>query len=475
MATRSGGVSGVVISLVTFVFLFVIVLVLAVLFYTQRNKATQQAEAAAEELRVLIRANEEANEDFLAAKERAGGSSVVSQLLAEIDQYKNYLIGNPEAAKEQVRNRLVDAGILDRVGQGDDATYPLNAAATARIQAAEAAVASAQQTIEDLRGGEQTRQAEVRRLEQELQRTRTDTAATIAELEGQLARRTEQFEAYEADAEAERQDLIARYEQFKQDAQAREDELLAEIEDQKQEIARLNARIDALVRVVRANQLSGPDMTLEPDGRIIATNPTENSVTINLGRQDNLILGMTFAVFDERSGIVTEVERDGRTVHVGEKAIIEVTRFGDDGRTAIARVIRQARGQTVSSDDLISNIVYDKDRVFEFFVYGDFDLNNDNRATVTERDRVRNMIRTWGGEVIQAQEPPVDTDFVVLGEAPEFPQQPGPAEPESVWEEYQQAVQEYRQYNEIVGLARELGIPILNQNRFLTLVGYYDN
>ena len=61
-----------------------------------------------------------------------------------------------------------------------------------------------------------------------------------------------------------------------------------------------------------------------------------------------------------------------------------------------------------------------------------------------------------------------------VSQAPALPQEPDPdsLDPEDekryvrekiIWETYQQLVSE----------ARELSIPILNQNRFLTMVGYY--
>lgn len=475
MATRSGGVSGVVYGLVTFVFLFVICLVLAILFYTQRNQALEEARSATEAREELIRSGDESNDTYLAVRERSGGRSVISQFLGERGTLINYLVGNPDASLASAREALEEVGILEQTGSDDDPTYALRDSAVARINALLSRVEAAEESLVEMEEAKSERDDELASLRDRLDEIREEYEGTLENLRTQLQERNDQFSAFEEQSEQARQDLIARREQFREEQQELEDELREQIAGLEQELNRREARINELLRVVRANQLSSPDMTLESDGRIVETNPSEGTVTITLGSEDNLILGMTFAVFDEETGVLTEVEQNGRTVHVDEKGIIEVIRFSEDGQTATARVVRQTFGQPLSSGDLISNIVYDKDRPFKFYVYGDFDLNNDNRATATERERVRNMIRTWGGELVRDEELPVDTDFVVLGKAPELPPEPSADAPEADWDDFRRKREQFEQYHEVLGTARDLGIPVLNQNRFLTLVGYYDN
>ena len=69
----------------------------------------------------------------------------------------------------------------------------------------------------------------------------------------------------------------------------------------------------------------------------------------------------------------------------------------------------------------------------------------------------------------------VDTDFVVLGKEPQLPSfskeeldQPLNAD------KLAKAQAELDKYHEIIQTARDLHIPILNQNRFLYYVGYYE-
>jgi Na+-transporting methylmalonyl-CoA/oxaloacetate decarboxylase gamma subunit len=67
-----------------------------------------------------------------------------------------------------------------------------------------------------------------------------------------------------------------------------------------------------------------------------------------------------------------------------------------------------------------------------------------------------------------------DVDFLVLGMEPELPVAPDPDETDPVvLENYKVAREKYLTYQSLVNQARQLSVTILNQNRFLTMVGYY--
>ena len=63
---------------------------------------------------------------------------------------------------------------------------------------------------------------------------------------------------------------------------------------------------------------------------------------------------------------------------------------------------------------------------------------------------------------------PPDMDFLVLGQEPQVPAKRQPGDPQ-----WWQAMLTYQTYKALEQEARDLGIPILDQNRFLQLVGYY--
>ena len=106
-------------------------------------------------------------------------------------------------------------------------------------------------------------------------------------------------------------------------------------------------------------------------------------------------------------------------------------------RRALARVVRKAEGAEISRNDLIANVMFDADRVLNFFVWGDFDLDHTNNSRVHEADfeRVLSLIEDYGGayrtlplEILDAEQIradlPLTTDYLILGEEPAVPQDP---------------------------------------------------
>jgi len=465
MATRTSGVSGTIYALVVFVFLFVLSLALAILFYSQKVGVQDQLAQAEDRLEEMVTPQQASSDAYLAVADEASqeGTTVFGLLSSRTEELKRWLTGSPDVSMEELRQRKEQAGV--QAGQS----------ALAEISQLRSQLDEAQQRIATLEQGNRDRQQQLEDLRARFESAQNADEEKIAELTQRLNSRIQQFEQFEQQAERERQDLLDRYEQMKEDLRAEIQEREAQIRALRSDIAQKDARIAELTNIVEGSRPTSPDMTLEADGEILEVVPQDNLVYINLGRQDQLILGMTFEVFDEATGIRVEEQRDGRVTHVGGKATIEVVRFSENGETAAARIVRQAFGRPVVAGDVISNIVYDQDRTFRFFVFGDFDLDGDGRATPPERQRVENLIRKWGGEVIEAEEMPVDTDFLVLGEQVEFPEplpDDPPPTPEQIAEQIEQR-ERFTRYQELAGLAQELEIPLLNQNRFLTLIGYY--
>src|SRR5260370_39791496 len=100
------------------------------------------------------------------------------------------------------------------------------------------------------------------------------------------------------------------------------------------------------------------------------------------------------------------------------KASIEVYNVQDD--TAECRVVKLQPGEQLVVGDLITNLIYDPNIRYNFFVYGDFDLSNSEIASPTDIDIVKRLINQWGGNVVDHID--INTDFVVLGNEPQVPQ-----------------------------------------------------
>ena len=207
------------------------------------------------------------------------------------------------------------------------------------------------------------------------------------------------------------------------------------------------------------------------DGRIVRL-PNNEICYINLGQGDQVTPGMTFEVYDRGTGVppLPANETGDEQLPVG-KASIEITRVG--ATSSECRIVKIQPGAILSEGDLIENLVYDPNVKYQFVVYGQFDLAQSGRPNSADTEVIKRLISQWGGKIVPNVN--VDTDFVVLGKEPVLPDftkeeldQPLNAD------KLAKAQAELDKYQEVVQNAKDLHIPILNQNRFLYYVGYYD-
>lgn len=209
----------------------------------------------------------------------------------------------------------------------------------------------------------------------------------------------------------------------------------------------------------------------QADGQVTRA-PGNGRVFINLGKGDQIAAGMTFEVYD-RAGVpsVTSQEPEADKLLKG-KASIEV--ISAQPGISECRVVRTTPGTTITEGDPIVNVVYDKKVKFNFYVFGKFNLDYRGEATDRDADIVRRLISGWGANVTDKLD--TKTDFVVLGNEPVVPnytQDELAREPEKAYQKEQQE-QALEQFNNVRNQANALNIPILNQTRFLYMIGYYE-
>lgn len=220
-----------------------------------------------------------------------------------------------------------------------------------------------------------------------------------------------------------------------------------------------------------------------PDGKIIRV-PGKDVCYINLGSGDSITPGLTFEVFDKMDGIPANAEGTTDENLPAGKASIEVARVG--AGSSECRIIKIAPGQQLTEGDLIINLIYDPATKYNFMIYGDFDLDQNGQATPADAEVVKRLITQWGGRLIDRKltirkdgssvyEISVDTDFVILGKEPVLP----PFNKDELADPFNQKKLSDAQaaldaYQDVVRSARDLHIPLMNQNRFLYFIGYYD-
>jgi hypothetical protein len=128
---------------------------------------------------------------------------------------------------------------------------------------------------------------------------------------------------------------------------------------------------------------------------------------------------------------------------------------------------------TFSEGDLLVNLVYDKNTKYRFLVHGDFDVDHDNRFSSADAEVIKRLITQWGGKT--TDQVTIDTDFVILGKEPEVPlfTKDELLNPQNL-KTQQDAQAALDAYTKIREQASALHIPVMNQNRFLYYVGYYE-
>ena len=218
------------------------------------------------------------------------------------------------------------------------------------------------------------------------------------------------------------------------------------------------------------------DQIIEASDTKVVQTPTQDDVYISLGSGDQISPGMTFEIFDQSRPIPNPALKPGAKNAPDSdfkgKAAIEITRVLPG--SSEGRVIRKDPGAVINVGDAVVNLVYSKDTKMNFVVFGQFDLNHDGRPSDADADVIRRLVTQWGGAT--STEVKVATDFVVLGSEPTVPnysQQELDGDPLLRFQR-DQAQKQLDDYNAVRDKAVSLSIPVLNQDRFLYFVGYYD-
>jgi hypothetical protein len=151
------------------------------------------------------------------------------------------------------------------------------------------------------------------------------------------------------------------------------------------------------------------------------------------------------------------------------KASLEVFNVSSD--TSECRIIKTQPGQQLVIGDLIMNLIYDPNIPYNFVVYGKFDLSGTGASSPGDADIIKRLITQWGGKIQDKVD--LDTDFVIMGSEPVIPPVTDPNDANGQLRR-QEAERQHAQYEAFIASASQLSIPVMNQNRFLYFIGYYD-
>ncbi len=201
-----------------------------------------------------------------------------------------------------------------------------------------------------------------------------------------------------------------------------------------------------------------PEKAAAADGRVLTVDAQKNIAYVDIGQQDKIHIGATFAVFDGRGEIKVDTKPKARVI---VKNVMD--------KTSQVEIVQSTPGNPVMAGDIISNVAYDKRSTPVFVVVGTFDLNGDGNEDEHGVETVQSMIREYGGKVSGQISP--DVDYLVTGDPPKLPTKPGPGTPASQMQLWQEKAAKLDSYRKAVDDARGYQIPTLNTNRLLMLLG----
>jgi hypothetical protein len=457
MAARTGAGTGVIVGLVVFVLSTIFLLVLTIVFYSRQQEALRQRDEAVSERDRVINRTQLGNEAYKAVLASATGRSQtgMEHLLESQRAIMTRVLGNPAATVEDL-----DREIASRSGGNastslrtvlDQTTGELRGART-EIEGLNSQIADQANTL-----------AQQRALIEQAEKTRQEEIQALRDVLDEYINSVDTFGQDVVETKRQMGDLVR---QLEATFDAEVNQLENTLDTARGELARAEQQLGQFRSMVAAIRNPGADPATLVDAEVLDSVTSDGYVFISRGRADHVALGMTFEVYDNASMI----QPDANGNFSRGKASLQVVNVSET--TSTAKVTRTVPGRPVVRGDVLANAVYDPSKRFTFLVHGKFDVDGDGRASETETDYLKSLIREWGGVVADGEELRGDMDFLLLGDQPINPA-PLPDNPSPVAVEiYVKQKQAYEKYHRLMGDAMKAFIPVLNQNRFFILIGH---
>ncbi len=457
-------------TLITFVALFIVAAVIAVIFYVKSEEhKTNAADLQSKMDEMATKSELRKIGTIVGAKDRK--KSRLGTMVEYLDRTTTLILGSqPEDTSAEVKidainkkvkealaslakEELADKGIkLETVG-----LVPITEKLTAKLndtKQSELAIKAQHKQLQDkfddaMAAGFEKEQALLAEKEKYQQQFKT-----IEENYSELKIMMEQT------SEQQVQTLMTQLEEERTNRNKTNKELLktqAELKIAQNRMRRSQEKLQTLV--------PPPDSEVaayKHDGKVILIDRGSKTVHLNIGSRDHVYRGLTFSVYDKSAPI----PKNGKG-----KAEIEVFDIGKN--ISIARIIKSDVRRPVILDDIIANLIWDSTKMNVFVVSGRFDLDGDSYSDYNAVEKITALIEKWGGRV--SDDVSIDTDFLVLGLPPKTIKKPTFEQMEvdpMAMEKYERSLQKLERHKEAKKQAEILSIPVFNTERFLYFVGY---
>jgi predicted nuclease with TOPRIM domain len=300
------------------------------------------------------------------------GESIVRHLQEEYQELMGYVSGNPTLSYQSLESQFQNYGVGED-GTVRDALQKLNSDLNGReneLNARTSELATARTEINDL--------------DSDIERLKETHQEELDAVTGKIAAYEKAAEDYRTELHKVKGEYYSAIDRLRE----RYEGDIARLENEKdalfQDRVVLKSRLDELQEILSVSRLQAQDPSTLVDGRIVDTIGGSDEVYIDRGKQDRIVLGMTFEVYDDESAL-QEIDRLTGEMPRG-KASLQVVQVRET--TSKCMITRAIPGRPVVRTDVIANAVYDPNYVFKFMVHGKFDVDGDGRRDAARRPRL---------------------------------------------------------------------------------------
>ena len=470
MAARQGTQSNAMLySLITFVALFIIAIVCAVIFYVKSEEYRTNNENNMAKLEEVANRSEQNKLSQIVGKPERNISYLGTMESLNDNLYK-IILGKavPENTPATVKFNEISMtiqSILENLGQ--DANPAIGPDGIAILS-----------TIEDLKQKLESARSELDSFDVITEGLQADLEAAQAKNEQEKEQFLSELNQFQTDYDQIRE----RFNELQQTMRDSTDEQIQEFQDKLEaEQAKLRQKqldlqetgsklketedlLDtALVKLKEIKPTPNIEVqAFKPDAQIVRIDLQNGIVYLGAGTKDHIYRGLTFAIYDRNQPIPESGEG---------KAEIEV--FQASEQVCAARIIKSNKKNPIVKEDIVSNLIWDSKTSNRFIVVGDFDFDNNGRPDKDGQKRIIELIERWGGSLMD--DVTVDTDFIVVGPAPTPLTRPTQDEIDidpMAQQRYDQSLEKVKKYDALMQKANNLSVPVFNQKRFMYLIGY---
>jgi len=448
----------------TFIGLFIAVAVVAIVFYIKFEEQKTNANTARSDLAEMAKPIEVNRKGALVGS-KLKDKSYMGTMLGYFDEMVSLTLGGPAGDDSAEVKHANAMGKTKQAFESLNITDDPNTAGL--IPTVELLKARIDNLNDKLRAADENHE----KLQSDFDIARKaddETRRTLLQEKEQFRQQVEKIrqdynaleELLQQTSEQRVQTLLIQTQELRAEQAATRKELLKTQAELMQAQGKLQLAIDELRKT---EPIPDPNAAaFKADGKIILIDDRAGIVHLNIGSDDRVYPGLTFAVYDK-----------SRFISKSGKGKAEIEVFDVGKKISTARIIHTSEKDPIVLDDIVANLIWDSDKTNLFVVAGEFDINDDGFVEFDAVERISALIENWGGRLDSAVS--IDTDFIVLGKRP--PQLKKPtfedieADPMAM-QKYDDSQRMLEYYDQVVDRAKELMVPIYNYERFLYLSGY---